>query len=66
MIQALTQQLIDQFARQLSVVIAQDLAATPGESAQQSLPPSQPSLAMGALLWHSLKDWLRGLLKKQA
>jgi carbon monoxide dehydrogenase subunit G len=66
MIQALTQQLIDQFARQLSVVIAQDLAAIPDQSAVQSLPPSQPSLAMGALLWHSLKDWLRGLLKKQA
>jgi carbon monoxide dehydrogenase subunit G len=65
MIQALTQQLIDQFASQLSVVIAQDLAASTDASAPQSLPQEQPSLAMGSLLWRSLKDWLRGLWKKQ-
>jgi carbon monoxide dehydrogenase subunit G len=65
MIQALTQQLIDQFARQLSVVIAQDLVVSIGGAAQQSSPTAEPSLAMGALLWHSLIDWIRSLFKKQ-
>jgi len=74
MIQALSQQLINQFARNLSAVMAPETAladpapAPAGASAPVARAAAAPqqgaSLNAGSLVWLTFKDWLRKLFTR--
>lgn len=75
MIQALSQQLINQFARNLSAVMATETAlaapapapaaSAPAPVARAAAAPQQAaSLNAGSLVWLTFKDWLRKLFTR--